>query len=164
MNYPLFLSYDGAIFGKGFVAEINAVGRLLATVEAEGVWLYGVNPGAISVDGRSLDEAHLTMREALRQVFLDFAREADSFDAFKLRVERFFDETDDASIAEWDAAVQAVRASAVPTINLPQTSAETKHKVSVTLKQMKDITPDFNVPAMNVPHIGTANLQLAKAA
>lgn len=149
MNYPLFLSYKGAIIGNGFVAEIAATGRLLATVESEGWWLYGVNPGAIAAEGRSLDDAHTAMRESLRLVFIDFAQDSANFQEFERRVRAFFHETDEQSVQEWEAAVQLVRSSATHTMGLPRRPAETGATIDVVLKPADQLTPEMNVPALN---------------
>src|SRR5438105_3607256 len=55
--WPLIFSYKGTIMGKGFLAEIALTGRLLASQEMAGVWLYGVNPGALSVGAPTLADA-----------------------------------------------------------------------------------------------------------
>ena len=36
MNYPLLFTYRGPVFGAGFLASIEARGRVLASIEAEG--------------------------------------------------------------------------------------------------------------------------------
>lgn len=165
MNYPLFLNYKGAVIGNGFIADISALGRLLATVEEEGTWLYGVNPGAVAADGRSIDDAHAAVRETIRLVFVDIAQEAQSFAEFKQRAEAFFNETDEESVAEWTAAVEEIRASKGAALNLPQQPAETMPFISVQHKATEELTPAMNVPAMNfpIPTPGSAPL-LSRAA
>lgn len=168
MNYPLFLSYKSAIIGNGFVAEITATGRLLATVEAEGWWLYGVNPGGIAAEGRSLDDAHTAMRESLRLVFVDFAQESPTFEEFKARVSAFFYETDDETVGEWQEAVTLIRAaqSAPNTMGLPRRQAETEPAITVILRPSEQLTPAMNTPALNVPRAfdSVADAELAAAA
>ncbi len=168
MNFPLFLSYQGAIIGNGFVAEISTRGRLLATQEVEGWWLYGVNPGAISADGRNLSEAHAQIRETLRLTFIDFAQESETFAAFKARVEKFFDETDADSVREWQEAVAAIKRSGVDGIDLPRVEATSRMYCVVEERASSQLTPHMNVPAMNLPSARqnevTPALQLAAAA
>ena len=45
--WPLIFTYAGPVFGKGFLAQVELCGRLLAVPEIEGVWLDGVNPEAL---------------------------------------------------------------------------------------------------------------------
>ncbi len=56
MNYPLLLDYQDTLFGRGFVAEITACGRLLATEDDGEWWIAGVNPGPL----------RLTVRRSMR--------------------------------------------------------------------------------------------------
>lgn len=153
MNYPLFPSYQGAVIGKGFVADISARGRILASLDAEGWWLYGVNPGAVAADGHSLEDAHAQIRETLRLVFIDFAEEAQSFDEFKARVTLFFDETGDDAVEDWKAAVEAIRGSGGANIGLPRAPAESSVFIVVSEIAQAELTPALNVPAMNMPAV-----------
>jgi hypothetical protein len=144
MNYQLFLTYQSTIIGKGFIADVSAMGRFTATFETEGVWLFGVNPGAIAADGPNLEDAHQAMRESLHLVLIDFAQEADDFKAFKVRVQKFFEETDAESVTEWEQAVQAVRASQGQPFELPHRDAKTKTFVVIEQKQTEELTPAMN--------------------
>ena len=48
-HFPLLLDFNVTVFGRGFVAEVKACGRLLAAHEDQSDWwLYGVYPGAIA--------------------------------------------------------------------------------------------------------------------
>ncbi len=58
------------------------------------MWIDGVNPGAIALGAKTLNETPVELRNTLARVFIDFAREALDFDDFKARVEAFFEETD----------------------------------------------------------------------
>lgn len=137
MNYPLFLTYQSPIIGNGFVAEITARAQLLATQEEDGWWLYGVHPGGIAESGDTLDQAHLEMRESLRLVFADFATEADTFDAFKSRVEKFFEVTDETTVAEWKDALAAIRKQGDGSLNLPRIQGEKGFFVEVVDRTQK---------------------------
>jgi len=143
--WPLIFTYRGTILGQGFVADINLQGRVLACPESDGVWVYGVNPGAIAVSAPTLNATNLELRSALTKLFIDFAGEATSFGAFKIAVERFMSESDEESLAAWRAAREAVKAGqvAVPK-DLPRESAEAKHFVSVTQKPVDTLTPRDN--------------------
>ena len=70
-------TYKSRFFGKGYIAEIEMCGRLLAELEMEGVWLYGVNPGAIAVGAVNLAGANVDLHKSLAGVFADFAEQAE---------------------------------------------------------------------------------------
>ena len=143
--WPLVFTHRGTILGNGFLAEVQLRGRLLATPEVEGVWLYGVNPGALSVGAGTLEQANSELRETLTRLFIDFAQEANGFDAFKATVERFFKETDKETEADWDQAVASVREGRVPVPSgLPRQDANGERYVSVTLKPIEELTPKDN--------------------
>jgi hypothetical protein len=145
-TWPLIFNYKGTIMGKGFLAEIALTGRLLASQEVSGVWLYGVNPGALSVGAPTIDDANVELRKTLTLLFIDFAQEAASFDQFTKIVEQYFHESDGESIAEWDAARENVRAGRVPVPNgLPRQTEGPKLFVSVTLKAAESVTPQDNI-------------------
>lgn len=166
MNYPLFLKYRGTTIGRGFVAEISVTARLLATQDEAGWWLYGVNPSAVAADGDTLDEAHVGLRETLRLVFIDFAEEAESFEAFSARVRTFFETTNSDVTREWSEAVDLVRARRVALGDLPKVAADTPLDVTVELRRMQDMTPALNVPPIDAPlsQQGAADQYLAQVA
>jgi hypothetical protein len=157
-NYPLLITFRGAVFGRGFVADVTATGRLMAAQEDQADWwLYGVNPGAIAAHGASLDDAHQDFRDGLQAVLFQFAAEASSFEAFKTEVERFFYATNEPTAAEWNDAVQLVRANQTRLDGLPiERADEASVVVAVVRKSAETFTPDDN--RMRV------NAALAKAA
>ncbi len=110
---PLYFSYTDVIFSAKFFAGVRMVARVTAEQEGDEWWFNGVNPGAIAECGADRGAAALAFRSALKKVLFSFAAEAASFEDFKLRVEKFFHETDDQSVAEWSAAREAVRAGAI---------------------------------------------------
>ena len=73
--WPLLFKHHGTILGKGFLADIEIHGRVLATPEADGVWIDGVNPGAISLGAATLNDTHAELRSTLARVFIDFAEQ-----------------------------------------------------------------------------------------
>lgn len=151
MNYPLFLSYQGTTIGNGFVAEITARAQMLATIDKEGAWIYGVRPGAIAESGDGIEQAHVQIRETLRLTFVDFADEAQTFAEFRARVERFFNETNDDSVMEWDAAVAAIRQNRDSgNLGLPTMAAELGMTITVAEKT-SELRADMNVPPLDVP-------------
>lgn len=143
--WPLMFTYRGTILGRGFVADVDLHGRLLATPELEGVWLYGVNPGALAIGAPTLDAANAELRNTLTRLFIDFAQETASFAAFKTRVESYLAETDEGSVQEWEAARKEVRAGHVPVPDgLPKEPDECPSFVNVTEKPLEAVTPQDN--------------------
>lgn len=168
MNYPLLLRYQGATIGTGFVADVTMTAKVLATVEADGVWLNGVQPGAMAAGGDTVEQAHLKLRESLRLLMVDFATESANFDEFRLNVESFFNQTDVETMAEWDDALVAVRALRTGALGLPEWKAEDHQPiVMVTLRRTVELLPTMNVPAFECAPTAVesaANQQLAAAA
>lgn len=144
--WPLIFSYRGTIFGQGFVVDINLQGRVLATPESEGVWVYGINPGAIAVSAPTLADTNVKLRNTLTRLFIDFAREANTFEDFKAAVERFVAESDPVSEDEWQTARAEVKAgrNAGPG-DLPKETSDTKYSVTVTQKPINAVTPQDNL-------------------
>ena len=168
MNYPLFLSYQGAIIGNGFVAKINARSQVLASAERDGWWLYGVHPGGVAESGDTLDEAHARLGETLRLIFIEIAAESDSFDGFREHVKRFFDETADSVVNEWTAAVQVVRQMGDGSLGLPKIKAEAGFQLEIT-DATDELRVELNAPPLDgssrsVGGESAANAQLAAAA
>jgi predicted RNase H-like HicB family nuclease len=145
MHYPLLFTYRGSVIGKGFLAEISARGRVLASVESDGCWLYGVNPGGVAVDGSSLEDAHRELRETIRLVLVDLANEATTFDAFQLSIEEFFKTTNEPTREEWETAVAQVRAMKVTVEGLPSEPAASDLFVRVTMKSEHEFSARDNV-------------------
>ena len=77
----------------------------------DGVWLYGVNPGALPVGAATLSTANVDLHKALGAVFADFAEQPATFEAFEKEVETFFNATDDDSVTEWKLEVARMKAS-----------------------------------------------------
>lgn len=172
MNIPLFFTFQGTIIGNGYAAEISLMGRVLATPESDGVWLYGVNPGAIAADGPSLDAANDAMKESLRYVFVDFAKDATTFDEFKAQVKAFIDASDDETVNDWNEAVAFVRANSDKVMSdLPRRPADTKIFVIVEPKTTEQLTTQMNygiqpmaTPAATSGAASQANPPLSTAA
>lgn len=148
LTLPLVFSYTGTILGKGFLAEIELSGRLLACQEIDGFWLYGVRPGALSVGDANLGTANIALRETLTRLFIDVARESETFEAFRSSLLTFFDETDSETLKEWGEAVTRVRQGAVNVPNgLPKKTAEIEPFINVKLKAISEVTPADNLAA-----------------
>jgi hypothetical protein len=144
--WPLIFTYRGTILGKGFVANIEFQGRVLACPESTGVWVYGVNPGAIAVSAPTLEATNIELRKVITQLFIDFAQEAPTFGRFKAAVEEFVHESDSDSDTEWQNARLAVKDGRVATpSDLPKDHAEATCSVTVTEKPMAAVTAADNL-------------------
>ena len=141
--WPLFFSYRGPIVGRGFLAEVTLLGRVLATIGDDDVWLDGVNPGAFAVEAATLDVADAALRTALTNVFIDMAEDAQAGE-FERRVTEFFNARDDDTLEEWEAAVEAIRRGQNGKPELPRFAADTPLEIRVTTKPGADLTPDDN--------------------
>ena len=155
--WPLFFSYRSPVVGRGFLAEVKLLGRVLATV-GDDVWLDGVNPGAFAVEAASMDVAGAALRTALTNVFIDMAADADAAE-FERRVVAFFNAQDDDTLAEWQEAVESFRRGERGAPELPRFSAETPIEIRVTTKPGADLMPEDN-PMIT----GATTPALAKAA
>jgi hypothetical protein len=159
-GWPLLFTYSAPIFGRGFLASVRFCGRLLAWPETEGVWLDGVNPGGFAVGGKNLDEANSELRTTLTKILVDFATEADSFNAFRSAVTSFYHETDDASVGLWEEALTALKSGCLPVPSgLQRKPAEWECFIDVEPMRIEELTPQHN--PLNSPAVDT---MLAKAA
>lgn len=143
MGWPLCFTYNGSVIGNGFVAHVDLCGRLLAIPEADGVWMHGVNPGAVAVGAPTLSDANLAMRDTLTKTFIDFANEAADFAAFKNRVEAFYNDTD-ADADDWQSAVDAIKAGATPVPEGIKRCPDPILYVKVSEKSLSQLTPADN--------------------
>lgn len=132
-RYPLLFGFRDLVAGKGFVAGIAIDGRALLVDEDDGFWMYGVNPGGVAGGGPSIGDAQVEFRSSYRSVLFDIAGEAESFDQFEEEVTRFFRETNEPTLAEWEDAVKAVRTGEVDADWLPKGNAESKIGLKVQL-------------------------------
>jgi hypothetical protein len=144
LAWPLFFKHHGTLLGKGFLADIEIQGRLLARPEADGVWIDGVNPGAIAFGGATLNETHAGLRDTLARIFVDFAEQTFSFEEFKAMVEHFFNESDEETLREWDAAVAAVRAGMPGPDGVQRKDANAASYIRITQKPVEAVTPKDN--------------------
>ena len=155
--WPLFFSYRSPIVGRGFLAEVELLGRVLATA-GDDVWLDGVNPGAFAVEAASMDVAGAALRTALTNVFIDMAADADA-EEFERRVDAFFNARDDDTFSEWEEAVESIRRGDHGAPELPRFDAETPIEIRVTTKPSAELMPEDN-PMIT----GATTPALAKAA
>lgn len=143
MGWPLCFTYNGSVIGKGFVAHVDLCGRLFAIPEADGVWMHGVNPGAVAVGAPTLSDANLLLRDTLTKTFIDFANEAADFDGFKTRVEAFYNESDEDADA-WEAAVEQIKSGAAPVPDGVRRCPDPILYVRVSQKTIAQLTPADN--------------------
>ena len=144
--WPLIFPYRGTIIGKGFLAEVVIQARVLARPESDGVWVDGVNPGAIAVGAPTLRETQHELRSTLDKLFIDFADESNEFDDLKAAIERFVEQSDPDTQREWDEARAAVRAGEIPVPgDLRRETGEAPVSVDVTVKHVDRTTPKDNL-------------------
>ncbi len=148
MNYPLLLRFVGTTIGRGFVANVSFTGRFLGTEEADGWWLYGVNPGGIAEGGDTLEDANVRLRDALKDALAWYVAQADSFEAFHASVGRFVNAANAPNLVDWEEAVLRVRATSGGLSELPRWSAQTPVTVAVTRRQSvaRQTAPQGNLP------------------
>jgi hypothetical protein len=138
---PLLFAYRDTLFGPGVLIEVRVFnGRALYVEEADGGWLYGVNPGGMAAPGASLQEAHQAFRQAFSNVLVDLILETKSEDEYRTVVERFVHETNDAYEAEWRAAVEAVRALPSNPTGLAKAPADSPLRVEVLAREQSQVT------------------------
>ena len=91
----MVFSYRGLVNGKGFSAIVDAVCRVLAEEEESGrIWMNGAEPGGFAAGGSDIESAHKALTKMFREILLDTAEEAKSFEDFRSEMERFFGDTD----------------------------------------------------------------------
>ena len=150
---PLLFTYTDVVSGNGFRSRVTACGRVLAEEEAEGWWFYGVQPGGLAASGDTALEAHSKFREDFRLILFDLAEESTSFEDFKNRVERFFNEVTEDTLAEWKETVQAVRDGKVvvgkEAATLPKIDAYSARYVEVSqLADLASVTDNVTDQAL----------------
>ncbi len=145
----MLFKYRSPILGKGFVAVVEMHGRLLAHPDTDqgpdGVWIDGVNPGALALPAQNIRSASQSLQSALTGVLVDLAEESDSFEAFSRAVEQYFHDTDPETAGEWEASVAEVQMGRISSPGLlPVLSATLPLFVAVTRKVIESVTPKDN--------------------
>ncbi len=143
---PFLFTYKDAVYGNGFLADVNAFGRVLARQEDDGWWFYGVTPGDLAASGASLVEAHAEFRKGFRAILFDIAEEVQSFEDFKSSVEAFFHQSNAVTLNEWDTAVEEVRRVGLDKkTDMLVRPANSKPVVEVAMKEQRDFTTADNI-------------------
>lgn len=131
-RYPLLFGFKDLVAGNGYVAGVSiSNGRALLVEEEDGFWMYGVNPGGLAAGGKSIGDAQSEFRTAYKSVLFDIAAEAQGFETFRAEVERFFRETNNPTLLEWDEAVIEVRQGHTDADWLSKKSAESTTEMEV---------------------------------
>src|ERR1035437_2543222 len=130
-RYPLIFSFTDTISGSGFTAEVLTKGRLLASLEPGGHWIYGVNPGGLASGDEDLDRAYVGFRRTFSEVLSDIADESSNLEDFAARARAFLNETNEPTSKEGMAAVEEVRAGKLDIPGMDRKPAETKPEMVI---------------------------------
>lgn len=148
---PFLLNFREVLLGNGFIVEVHAVnGRALCVHEADGHWIYGVNPGGMAAFGDDAAAARREFRTAFSGIMREIATECDSFDAFATAVRDFFGDTNRGYEEAWLNAVDIVRERALSVDGLEKSPADAPMKVSVSIKAVADIKTTDNEPDLHL--------------
>jgi len=132
-RYPILFGRHELIEGNGFIARVEVHGRALLSNEDDEYWAEGINPGGFAAKGAGPGDALAAFCEELRVVLFDIALGASDFAAFKTEVERFFWQTNQPALHDWEAAVNDVRDGKVSADWLIQKPADSPRSVNVVL-------------------------------
>ena len=142
---PLFFTYHDRVFGKGFIADVLSHGRVLAAVEDDEHWVYGVQPGSFAATGDDPADALRAYRQSFRNVLIDLAEESESSAAFEAAVKEMFFDVNILREEEWLAAVDEVRRGKVE-LDIQQESADSESYVRVEFIDLAHVLPADNYP------------------
>lgn len=144
-TYPLLFTFVDKVEGNGFLADVRVHGRLLAVEEEDGWWMYGVNPGGLAASGDPQAAAYAEFRQTLMKVLFDIATEAQDFYAFRATGKKFFEETNEPNLTDWEKAREQVKAGKATIEGLRRETAESPRRIEITQKDTfaaKDNTTD----------------------
>lgn len=148
MKYPFLFDFRDKVFGKGFLADIRARGRVLGELEGKGAsrraWLYGVTPGGLAAAGENEREAYMNFRRAFFNVLEDVAEEAAGFEDFRAGARAFFSESCAETQVLWSRAVEDVRSGKIRLKDMPRRSADSPARVVITRVALEKIGPKEN--------------------
>jgi len=151
-QYPLLFTFRQKVEGNNYLADVKAYGRLLAEEEDGTWWMYGVNPGGLAASGSTRAEAYSEFRETLAKVLYDLATDVPDFHAFRGAAQRFFYETDQETVSEWEAARELVKSGEIDIKGMRREESKSPALIEVDRKQ------EFH------PQGNTVDSQLAVAA
>jgi hypothetical protein len=148
--YPLLFTFLDKVEGNNYLADVAVHGRLLATEEDGIWWAYGVNPGGGAASGATLGEAYVEFRKIVMKVLFDIASEADDFYAFRESAKEFFEETNEPTLKDWEAAREQVRAGKITLGGMRRESAESPRRIDIKQKQTFSAKGNTTDPQMAV--------------
>ena len=152
MDCPIVFHFERIIYGRGFAASVEVVGRALGVLEDEDLWIHGVQPGAIAASGSSLAEVLDEFKKQFATILFDMADGASDFKSFSVDVNRFFYAVDAEDEQRWLKAPRTRRHASHPFSTLPP--ALTPMIPSILVKQIEQRRLD---PALNkLDEIGLA--------
>lgn len=134
-HYPLLFTFLDKVEGNGYLADIAVHGRLLAAEEDGTWWMYGVNPGGLAAPGSSRPAAYIEFRKTLMQVLFDMALEATNFYDFRKKAKKFFEETNEPTLAEWEEARKQVRAGKTTLDGIRLETRESPRRIEIKEKK-----------------------------
>ena len=84
-TWPLWLTHRGVTVGRGFIANVELTGRLVAHQDSTGIWLEGVTPAGLVIDSGAsmIDEVQPFVRETLVGALNVLAEDAGTFHEFR---------------------------------------------------------------------------------
>lgn len=107
---PVLFARHDLILGNGFIAGVMISGRALMTQENDTeFWFEGINPCGFSARGESAAEAYRAFETEYQKVLFDIAADSPDYEAFHAEAEAFFSNVSPTLLADWEAAVMAVR-------------------------------------------------------
>jgi hypothetical protein len=144
-QYPLIFAFSDKVTGNGYLADVTVHGSVLATHEEGGWWMYGVNPGALAASGTTMTEAYVEFRKSFFRVLVDIATEAESFYDFRKAAKAFFDELNEPTYEEWEAARELVRAGQLDLKGIRHDPSPGPRRIEVKERPTVTLTPQDNV-------------------
>src|SRR5262245_45218383 len=106
--YPVIFRFTQTVRCQEFTASIVGEGRALMEFEDGSWWCHGAEPGGLTANGETPQDAYARFRESLGWVIDDFASESLSFESFSKRVTDFMTDRDASELERWNEAVEAL--------------------------------------------------------
>ena len=147
-TWPLWFTHRGVTVGRGFIANVELTGRLVAHQDSTGVWLEGATPAGLVIDAgaSTIEEVQPLVRETLVDTLNVIAGDAGTFREFRDAVHAFLGTTDEKAIQEWRDAVERVRSTRERLDGLDVWPADRDTSVTVAEMAVEDLTPVETTP------------------
>jgi len=133
-RYPLFFKFKDVVYGKGFLAQVVAIGRTLLVREEDEWWLYGVQPGGMAERGKDQSLTLRHFRATYRNVLLDIASDSEDFENFCKTADSFFKEIDEEDEREWNEARQKIKSGKMDVTEKAWPLAREKGNIESTIE------------------------------